>query len=336
MHTNTPKNRLICRTCNRKLQRYGRTTAGTVRFRCRTCGITQISHQKRKPSKRPYFHLFREYVLDGVTYQYLAKKNRVAQKTLALWFHSYLAQEPPWLPLPPLDREHLYLLIDGKWQGKQAVTMLYRRSDTKTILHTSVMKKEYASLIKKDLIYLVSQGFVCSGVISDGGTGITKAVAEVFPYLPHQRCLAHVHRQYTAALGKQPKEPCVQELKKLVDHLFLIESRAALKDWLSWVKHWQHVNWQYLHERRRDDLGRVWFAHPAARKVCFGLFKTTKTSFVFLRQPLMPKTTNCLEASIGVMADKKRIHRGLKRKRQPQFINWYIYFYNQRLMSSRK
>lgn len=334
--TKNLKNRPNCRACKEKLQVHGKTNNGGLRYRCSGCGITSISYQKKRPSKKPYFHLFREYVLDGVTYQYLAKKNRVSIQTLLSWFHRYFNQQPPVLPLPAIDKDYIYLVIDGKWQGKHSVTMLYRRSDTKTILHASVMRKEYSSLIKKDLEYLVNQGFACSGVISDGGTGITKAVAKVFPNEPHQRCLAHVHRKYTASLGKHPKDANVQALKQLVDHLFLIESRAALKDWVLWVREWYKLNWSYIHERRRDDIGRVWYAHPGPRKVLYGLLRAAKTSFVFLRCPLMPKTTNCLEASIGVISDKKRIHRGLKRCRQPQFVKWYIYFYNQKQMSSRK
>lgn len=329
------KYRPKCRACNTKLTKYGTTARGTIRYRCNACKKTATSHQKRKPSKKPYFHLFREYVLDGVTYQYLAKKNKVSKRTLLHWFHHYLEQEPPKLTLPSADRDYIYLVIDGKWNGKRDVTMIYRRSDLKTILHISVMKKEFGSLIKKDLEYLVSQGFICTGVVSDGGTGISKAVDQVFPHSPHQRCLAHLHRQLSNTLGKKPKDPRIQELLALVDHLFLIESREALKDWLAWVRQWYRENFYYLIERRSDDIGRTWYAHPKARKVVHALLNSAK-SFTFLRCPLMPKTSNCLEASIGVLTDKKRIHRGLKRCRQPRFTLWYVYFYNKKLLSSNK
>lgn len=334
--TNNQKRRLKCKACNKHLQRYGKTKKGTTRYRCSGCGKTTVSYQKKRPGKKPYFHLFREYVLDGITYQYLAKKNQVTKRTLINWFHIFFKQDPPCLKLPSLDKDYIYLMIDGKWKGNKYVTMLYRRSDIKTILHVSTMKKEYASLIKKDLQYLVEKGFDCNGVVSDGGTGITKAVSQVFPHYHHQRCLAHLHRQYTSALGQSPRDVNLQDLKRLVDHMFLIESKAALKDWLVWVKQWYQRNTSYLYERRRDDIGRTWFAHPKARKVIFGLLKAAKTSFHFLSCPLMPKTTNCVEASIGIIADKKRIHRGLKQIRQPQFIKWYIYFYNQKQLSSRK
>ena len=167
MNTKNHQNRPQCKACSRKLQRYGKTAAGTIRYRCAGCGASTVSHQKKFPSRRPYFSLFREYILDGVTYQYLFKKNGVTKRTLLKWFHQYFESEPPRLPLPPLDQEYLYLIIDGKWNGKKEVAMLYRRSDTKTILHVSFMKKEYASLIKKDLQHLIDSGFRCSGVVSD-------------------------------------------------------------------------------------------------------------------------------------------------------------------------
>lgn len=331
--TKNYKKRPQCVSCKKSLQKYGKTAAGTVRYRCNSCGKTQTSYQKKKPSKKPYFHLFREYILDGVTYQYLAKKNQLSKQTLLRHFHAYLLEEPPVQPLPSTDKDYIYLVIDGKWNGKRDVTMIYRRADVKTILHISVMKKEYSSLIKKDLEYLVERGFVCTGIVSDGGTGISKAVDAVFSHSPHQRCLAHLHRQLSNTLGKRPKDPRIQELKKLVDHLFLIESKAALKDWLGWVKHWYKDNFNYILERRSDDIGRSWYAHPKARKVIYSLLKQSSKSFVFLGRPLMPKTSNCLEASIGVLTNKRRIHRGLKRCRQPHFTKWYVYFYNQQILS---
>lgn len=334
--TKNQKYRPFCQSCNVRFIRYGFTSRKVRRYRCPHCLKTAISYQKRSPSRRPYFHLFRQYVLDGVTYQYLAKTFKVNQRVLLFWFHRYLAQSPPLLPLPPLDRDYVFLLIDGKWNGQRDVTVLYRRSDTKTILLATVMKKEYGSLIAKDLRRLREQGFDCSGVVSDGGTGIVKAVKQVFPEVEHQHCLAHIHRQYTNALGQQPQDPRVQDLRRLVNHLFLIESKAALKDWLLWVKDWHYQNREYLRERRRDDLGRVWFAHPKARKVLYGLLRAAKTSFHFLDMPLMPKTSNALEASIGILKSKRNIHRGLKRCRQPQFTQWFVYFYNQQIMSRKK
>lgn len=64
--------------------------------------------------------------------------------------------------------------------------MAYRQSKNLTILHISVIGREVATKIAKDLRHIISLGYRFTGVVSDGGTGIVKAVNDVFPHKPHQ------------------------------------------------------------------------------------------------------------------------------------------------------
>jgi hypothetical protein len=318
-----------------RLQRYGTTAAGAVRYRCHLCGKTCASPQKKSNQQRPWLQLFEQYVLDGATYQLLAKVHRVPIRQLERKFHSLFDTSPPSLVIPEVMTPEAYLLIDGKWFGKTEVMMVYRRSDTKTILKISFLKREYGSQIAKDLEELnKTYAFTC--VVSDAGTGIRKAVMQVFGHIPHQHCLAHAHRMAIAALGKHPKDPRRLELKMFADHLWKIESKDARRWWLGELKEWMTRSFSYLDERRTDDQGRRWFAHPGARKALKIILSAAKYSFVFLDHPLLPKTSNAMEASIGVFTDKKRIHRGLKQTRTHGFLMWFVYFYNKKKLSQNK
>lgn len=210
--------------------------------------------------------------------------------------------------------------------------MLYRHSRRKIIIYSSVMSKEYGSLIAKDLKILKTR-YRFTGVVSDGGTGIKNAVFSEFGHIPHQICLAHTHRQIINSIGRHPKNSEVKKLKQLADHLWLIESKEALTWWKNKLGRWIVKNKPYLMEYRTDTDGHWWYIHSGLRKAVRILVSTPDYCFKFLDHPLIPKTTNELEGSISVLSRKHNIHKGLRRDRVTSFIKWFIYFYNRKLLS---
>lgn len=233
--------------------------------------------------------------------------------------------------------EVAYLLIDGLWFGRWFVLLVYRQSKDMIILRISVAGREAAGPITRDLLWLKDLGYHFSGIVSDGSRGILRAITKVFPHIPHQVCLAHMHRDAVNALGRYPKDERVRRLKQLADHLWLIESREALGWWKGELENWFILNMAFLSEYHTDETGRWWFVHQGARKA-FNLLKTIpKVSFTFLDHHLMPKTTNELEAQFGHLGKRWLVHRGLKRERWENFLKWFVYFYNlDKLSRSRK
>lgn len=214
--------------------------------------------------------------------------------------------------------------------------MLYRQAKSKLLFSASFMTKEYGTLIAKDLLLLKEKGYRFTGVVSDGGPGIRNAVFKVFGHVPHQICLAHLHRDIVNALGRFPKDHRVKKLKKLADHLWLIESKEALLWWKEQLKNWTIKNQDFLNEFHLDENGRWWFIHQNVRKAVRILVSLPDTSFRFLDRPLMPKTTNAIEGSISLLSRKHLAHRGLKRENLKPFLFWFIYFYNRKILSQRK
>ncbi len=214
--------------------------------------------------------------------------------------------------------------------------MAYRIYGEPFIIHTTIYKTERATQIARDLAHLHSLGYCIEGIVTDGGRGVTKARQLTFPFTPHQICLAHVHRQATLGLGKQPKDYRLKRLKQLANHLFLIESQEALRWWLGELKTWTRVNRDYLAEKGHDEYAmKSWFKHPQARKTVRVLAQAARTSFTFLDYPLMPKTTNGIEGIFSNTRIKWLIHRGLKQQRWPNFLLWFVYFRNQQLMADK-
>lgn len=134
--------------------------------------------------------------------------------------------------------------------------LVYRQSKNLTILHISFVGKEAAGHIVRDLKAVKKKGYVFTGIVSDGGKGIVAGIREVYPHIPHQICLAHLHRDCINALGRYPKDNRVKKLKALADHVWLIESKEALAWWKVKLQKWITRYHEYLWEYRRDTEGR--------------------------------------------------------------------------------
>ena len=308
-----------------------------MRYRCHSCGKTFSSYQKKTGEKKSIISLFEKYILDCLTYKNITLLSKLSVFTLRRRFDQLLASSPPSFNLPlQSETEVAYLLVDGLWFGKRFCLMVYRQSKLKLLLYASFMAKEYGSLISKDLEKFKKKGYHFTGVVSDGGTGVRKAVFKTFGHIPHQICLAHTHRQAVNSLGRCPKDNRVKELKKLADHLWLIESKEALKWWKGKLQAWINSNREFTREYRRDDQGHWWYIHKGVRKALRTLVSAPDFCFKFLDHPLMPKTTNEIEGQFSAISKKSLVHIGLKREKIQSFLKWFIYFYNKRILSYRK
>lgn len=240
-----------CLSCKKYLTSWGRTPHGKKRYGCHTCGKTRV--YRRNLQKPNFFILFRQYVFWGDTYEQLSDQSGYAIQYLQVQFQVFFAQDPPELPtLNQSETAETFLLLDGLWLKRGFILMAYRQSRNLRLLHISVVGREAATKIAKDLKYLILLGYRFTGIVSDGGKGIVSAVNEVFPRKPHQICLAHLHRDVINAIGRYPKSERVRELKLLADHVWLIESKEALKWWKKQVAIWVESHNIFLKERKYD------------------------------------------------------------------------------------
>lgn len=156
-------------------------------------------------------------MLDGISYQTLSNWSRYSISKLQRIFYKFLTEDPPVPVIPELTTEVSYLLIDGLWFGKRYCLMLYRHHKRKLLIHASFVSRERGSLIAKDL-KILKEGYRFTGVVSDGGTGIGNAILTVLGNIPHQICMAHLHRDIINAIGRFPKDR---------------DEYGSLKDWLT-------------------------------------------------------------------------------------------------------
>lgn len=328
---------LFCASCNNELVPWGKTKSGKKRWYCKACKTSRIYHIGQKKSFK-ILDLFRQYVLWGLTYEMLSSVSGLSVRYLEAEFHKLLQLDPP--ALPKFDQssfEVAYLLIDGLWFGRWFVLLVYRQSGTLYLLHISIAGREAQTKIAKDLRFIKDiLKYKFTGSVTDGGTAIVSAVTEVYPHMPHQICLAHMHRQIIGALGRYSKDERITELISLANHIWFIESLEALEWWKKKVREWFFQNLFFLKETRTDETGRRWFVHKGVRKAIRIMMKLPATSFVFLTHPTMPKTTNEIEATFGHIGQRWLRHKGLKRERWESFLKWFVYYYNQKIGTDNK
>ena len=324
--------RPLCPSCSKPFSSWGRTVAGKKRYGCRSCRKTRVY---QKQIKRPdIFLLFKQYVLWGLTYEMLSSISGYSIPHLVDTFHQLFRTDP--LELPRFDQvsqDVAFLLIDGLWFGRWFVLMVYRQSGNLLLLYISIAGREVTSKISRDLKQIRDMGYRFTGIVSDGGTGIVGAVSVVYPHIPHQICLAHLHRGIIGSIGRYPKDERVKELKRLADHVWFIESKEALRWWQDELSQWITSHNAYLKERRYDVDYNWWYVHKGVRHAVATLQELPEASFKFLDHPLMPKTTNELEAQFGHVGKRWLSHRGMKRERWKDFLKWFVYFYNQEKLS---
>lgn len=336
MKQNIPKKRRVCVSCNCKLIKWGKTGTGRIRYRCPHCLITQSSKPKKKRSDE-LSSMFRQFVLNGQTISNLSCQTTYSPSYLDAWFQDQLEKTPPYFYLPTPHREEQYLLMDGLWFGESLNLMAYRLHHWPFIIHHSFGLRETASRVRRDLTSITDKSYLLSGIVSDGGKGIISGVKESCGHLRHQICLLHMMRQARSGVGKHPTDYRTAELGSLINHLFLIESKEALKWYVEQLKDWHDRNKSFLSEFGHDELThRWWYTHKGVRRALRVLLTATQTSFAFLKDPLIPKTTNGIESIFSTVSRRWLVHRGLKQARWRSFIDWFIYYYNYQKLTDNK
>ena len=89
---------------------------------------------------------------------------------------------------------------------------------------------------------------------------------------------------------------------------------------------WRPLIKQRTYSKESEGNKKWWYTHKKLR----GAFQTIKNStdnmFLYLEDSSIPKDTNGLEAEFTHLKNKLNSHRGMTKKRQIGFTNWYWFF----------
>lgn len=150
----------------------------------------------------------------GLSRSTISRANRALKEAFQLWRQRDLSGE-----------EIVYLFLDGFYLGvrqgsweKEGVLVAHGidGEGNRVVLHLSLGGRESTEAWKGVLHDLVERGLKPPQlVISDGNPGLLRAVSEVWPEVPRQRCVVHRMRNILARVPKRRHEEVKRALRSI-------------------------------------------------------------------------------------------------------------------------
>lgn len=314
-------NKVVCEVCGKAMVRYGKTAAGSQRWRCTSCGITR-TNKIDNTAKR-----LKEFLA------WLFSKQREAdmpgggrtfrRRTSEFW--------EIWPIAPQTGEIFDVLFLDGIYLAKNVVVLVCASDEGVVSWH---LAKSENSTDYKALMRRIPPPRM---VVSDGGAGFEKARRTVWPETKVQRCLFHVFNQIRRHTTLNPKLDASRELLSIATSLLHIENLSDAGAWIDGVLLWC-TRWQdFLSEKIPGKDGKLHDAHEHLVKARNSLVKLVRqgTLFTYL-DPLLtselgrlPAFNNRLEGGVNAQLKQMlREHRGLSLMRRAKAVFWWCYMHS--------
>ena len=311
-----------CATCSTKLQKRGKTAAGSQRWLCPTCST---SGTRNRPD------LARAFALDRFVTWLLGK---LSQEELPVPDRTW-RQQTEWcweiVPRPgPTNKVHPIILIDGIKVG--GLVCLIARTPTAVLAWRWV---GWESSLTWSL--LLEKFTAPTVVVCDGQKGILLAIARCWPKTRIQRCTFHVWQNVRAKLTLHPQTRAGQELLQLTRGLWLVKTQVDALAWQQRLEAWFQQYGTFIQERTYYEQPishrrRWWYTHRGIRSA-YRQHKELVSNdqlFVYLDRTLttemIPRTTNYVEGGINSqLRTKLKDHRGMRQLHQQRLVEWYLY-----------
>lgn len=216
------------------------------------------------------------------------------------------------------------LQMDTTYWGRNFGVVLFMDVATHRVLHFRfIYRKERIEDYLAGIAYLKRQGIRVSGVISDGLSGLRKALAPI----PYQYCQFHQIQRIRQLLTNHPKHPASIALKEIGLQL----TQSDKKQFAGLLAQW-HEQWKaYLEEKTFSENGASFtYTHRHLRTAYFSLTRHLDILYTYQCFPELglPNTNNALESLNASLKTKLRLHRGISRERKQRLIQAIIIAYN--------
>lgn len=307
-----------CPTCASKLQKRGKTKAGTQRWYCPTCAVSAI---KTRPDLRRgfIFQQFVDWLLGKLSQDEISQPGRTFRRHIA-WC---------WLvPIPPVltGEIHHAVILDGITVGGQVCLIVRTTEHVLGWLWVPYESSEYWSRL---LRLLPAPRYV----VCDGQKGLLKALALCWPATTVQRCRFHAWLNIRQKLTLDPTSKAGRELLKLARTLLHVRTRRHARRWKRQLRHWRRKHDAFVRERtvKPDPLPRQrpWrYTHERLRSAYRQLDHLSDDLLrsSYRPSPSLPSTTNHVEGGINSqLRTLLKHHRGMTDEHQRVLVNWYLY-----------
>jgi putative transposase len=171
-------------------------------------------------------------VRGGLSRSSVSRANKALKEAFNNWRNRDLSGE-----------EILYLFLDGIYLGvrgnsreKEAVLIAHgiNREGKRVVLHLSLGVRESTRSWKVALEDLVGRRLKAPKlIITDGNPGLLKALDEVWPEVPRQRCVIHRTRNVLARVPKRSQDEVRKALSRIFHAACLEDAREEVRRFIS-------------------------------------------------------------------------------------------------------
>ena len=291
-----------CPSCGQPMKRNGKTSAGTQRWRCKSCGAS-ATHSNDTAARE--LEAFLGWLLGKGSQLDMPGQGRTFRRLAAKFWRIW--------PMPEPDGEvHRVVYVDGIHLARDVVVLIACSDDH--VLSWYLARSESVRAWRA----LLSRVAPPAVVVADGGAGFATAVAEEWPRTRVQRCLFHAFRQVKRQTTARPRLQAGIELYGLAKELMRIEDLRQAERWVERYMQWNAFWCDFLEERTVVD-GRREYAHARLRTARSGLNSLVSKGVLFTyldpelaRQGPLPRTNNRIEGGVNAqLRAVLRNHRGM-------------------------
>ena len=121
-------------------------------------------------------------------------------------------------------------------------------------------------------------------VVTDGGTGIVKALRLTWPQSRIQRCLFHIRANTITDLTRNPQSPAGKALLGLANQLTRVNTPEDAGEWLSLLQDWHRVYRENINEKTyglEPGSRKWWWTHERVRKSYKRLERLARSGYLF-------------------------------------------------------
>lgn len=190
--------------------------------------------------------------------------------------------------------------------------------ETKMIIATMYTHKEGGAIVAPWFMSLKNKGLMPRFVVMDGEQTVMKAIRAVWPHAKIQRCLYHIQREGMRWLRTYPKTVAGRDLRALLitlcDIRTIKERNRFIRNYRTWLD-------KYRNFVRSLPSGNI--AFKDLKRTIVLLNNALPDMFHYLKEPIIPGTTNALEGFYSRLKADYRRHRGITQKHKIHYLKWY-------------
>jgi len=194
---------------------------------------------------------------------------------------------------------------------------------TQKIISNIYAKKESFKSVYPWFKKLKKHGLNPLYVAMDGERSVIRAIKLIWPRARIQRCLYHIQREGMRWLRTFPKTQAGRELRCLLRTLCAIKSIKERNDFIKNYKLWIKKYKEFVNSLPKDKI-----AFKDLKRTMVLINNALPDMFYYLKEPIIPATTNMLESFYSRLKADYRRHRGLSQKHKIQYLKWYCFLKN--------